>query len=291
MNTAAAWRPAPHPEATSGGVLAHLGRAAVAALYDELALYPKPGLVSFVDTGSHSDMDAQTFMRSLFALRHYFTHMAWLGAQGADFAALERCGIAAEARMLRATGGINTHRGAVFTLGLLCAAGGAVRSTAAALQPAAIQQALQACWGPALAVRAQRAPRLPGGLAAQRHGLRGAAQEAAEGFPVLFGVAWPALHSARSRGLDTSACRIDALMHTLAVLDDSNLAHRGGMAGLHFARQAARDFVAGGGMAQPDGLAQVQALHRAFVARRLSPGGSADMLAAACWLQRVDAAG
>ncbi len=46
-----------------------LGRAAVAALFDEVALYPKPGLVSFVDTGSHRDMDAQTFMRSLFALR------------------------------------------------------------------------------------------------------------------------------------------------------------------------------------------------------------------------------
>lgn len=291
MNTAAAWRPASHTNTTPDGALAHLGRAAVAALYDELALYPKPGLVSFVDTGSHSDMDAQTFMRSLFALRHYFVNMAWLGAQRADFAALERCGMDAESRMLRATGGINTHRGAVFTLGLLCAAGGALRGSGARLEPGSVQQALQQHWGQALVARSRRAPSLPGGLAAQRHGLRGAAQEAADGFPVLFDIAYPALKLARSRGLDATAGRIDALMHTLAVLDDSNLAHRGGLAGLHFARQAARDFVAAGGMAQPGGLAQVQALHQAFVVRRLSPGGSADMLAAACWLQRVGATG
>lgn len=96
-----------------------IGRAAIAALYDELALAPKPGLVSFVDSGSHGDMDATTFMRSLFALRHYFPRIAMQGAAGAPFASLEALGVMAETRMLQATGGINTHRGAVFTLGLI----------------------------------------------------------------------------------------------------------------------------------------------------------------------------
>lgn len=71
------------------------------ALYEELALYPKPGLVSFIDRGSHADMDATTFMRSLFALRRYFPQAAALGAQQAGFDALERLGIDAERRIDR----------------------------------------------------------------------------------------------------------------------------------------------------------------------------------------------
>src|SRR5690349_17241348 len=99
-----------------------IGRAATLSLYDELALSPKPGLVTLLDRGSHTDMDAHTFMRSLLALRGYFARIATLGAQGAGFPALQACGIEAEAHMLSATGGINTHRGAIFMLGLLCAA-------------------------------------------------------------------------------------------------------------------------------------------------------------------------
>ena len=103
-----------------------IGRAATLALHDELTLSPKPGLVTLTSQGSHTDMDAHTFMRSLFALRSYFVRIAELGARGASFEALERCGVEAEARMFAATNGINTHRGAVFMLGLLCAAAGAV---------------------------------------------------------------------------------------------------------------------------------------------------------------------
>ena len=112
--------------ASPGLAPAAIGRAATLALYDELSLAPKPGLVTLVDSGSHDDMDAYTFMRSLFALRHYFGQIAEAGFDGADFAVLERLGIEAEARMLAATGGVNTHRGAIFMLGLLCASAGAV---------------------------------------------------------------------------------------------------------------------------------------------------------------------
>jgi len=94
--------------------IAQLARSAVRALYAEVALEPKPGLVSFRDNGSHTDMTAATFLHSLFALRHYFGHIAQAGFEGADFGHLQALGLAAEARMLRATGGVNTHRGAVF---------------------------------------------------------------------------------------------------------------------------------------------------------------------------------
>lgn len=266
-----------------------IGRAATLALYDELALAPKPGLVTPSDNGSHADMDAGTFVRSLFALRSYFPRIAALGREGAAFGVLERCGIEAEARMLAATGGVNTHRGAVFLLGLLCAAAGALAQAGQPLRPQELRATLRQRWGADLAARARRAPTMPGGMAARRLGLRGAAHEAAAGFPVLFETAVPALAAARARGLPPRLARLDALFHVMAVLDDSNLALRGGLAGLHHAQAAARGFLAAGGAAQPGALQAAAAIGRDFVARRLSPGGAADTLAAACWLERLDA--
>jgi len=266
---------------------AAIGHAATLALYDELALTPKPGLVTLVDAGSHHDMDAHTFMRSIFALRRYFVQIAEAGFDGADFAVLERCGIEAEARMLAATGGINTHRGAIFMLGLLCAAAGAATRDGLAPTPARLRDTLSRRWGSALTARCQRTSTLPGGMAARRLGLRSASQEAALAFPVLFETAVPALQRALRRGLSAQQARLDTLFHVMAVLDDSNLAHRGGLAGLQHAQRSARHFLGAGGAAQPGGLAMAQAMATDFVRRRLSPGGAADTLSAACWLHRI----
>jgi triphosphoribosyl-dephospho-CoA synthase len=226
-------------------------------------------------------------MRSLFSLRHYFVRMAELGAARAPFAELERNGILAEARMLAATGGINTHRGAIFVLGLLCAAAGATQAGDLDGSADAVRAALLSHWGAALQARCSRSPTLPGGIAAQRHGLRSASQEAAQGFPALFEVALPAWAAAQRRRLTPQQVRLEVFFSLLAVLDDSNLAHRGGLEGLQFARQTAQDFLRQGGAGCPGAMRAAWALHRSFVARRLSPGGCADMLAAACFLHRL----
>ena len=269
------------------GVAGRLGHAAVAALHDELALAAKPGLVSFEDSGSHHDMNACTFMRSLFALRHSYPHFALLGAQGAGFSALAQAGQAAEARMLAATGGINTHRGAIFTLGLLCASAGALAAAGTPLQPAALRRTLVARWGPALARRDSAVRLSHGARAARAHGLRGANAEAAAGLPVLFDVTWPALQQTQAAGWPLPAARLQAFFATLAVLDDTNLAHRGGLAGLRWAQAQAQAWLDAGGAQAVGGVAAARRIHHAFVQRRLSPGGAADVLAAACWLQRV----
>lgn len=266
---------------------AGIGRAAILALHDELALAPKPGLVSFADSGSHLDMDARTFLRSMFSLRCAFPCFAELGARGASFAALEREGIEAETRMLAATGGINTHRGAIFILGLLCAAAGSLPSDPEPITAEAIQHALRSRWGDALAARAQRPSDSNGARAARRFGLRSAGVEAASGFTVVFEAAWPALRNALQRGLTPQQARSDALFTAMARLDDTNIAHRGGLSGLRWVQRAARGYLEAGGSARPDAQAHAQALHRRFCARRLSPGGAADVLAAACWLQRI----
>ena len=280
--TAAA--PSPH----AGAFHAALGRAAIAALYDELALEPKPGLVSFADTGSHDDMDASTFLRSLFALRHFFVRVAAQGADSDAFAPLESLGIAAEARMLRATGGVNTHRGAIFTLGLLCAAAGAAHGAGLACDAATLRGTLRARWGAALASRATRALDTHGARAAREHGLRSASEEAAQGLPTLFDHVLPALRDARRAGADDRGARLHALFTAIAEADDTNLVHRGGLQGLRDAKSLAREFLADGGGLTADAPARAARVHAAFVERRLSPGGAADLLAAACWVERVE---
>ncbi len=265
-----------------------LGRAAIASLYDELALEPKPGLVSFADAGSHDDMDASTFLRSLFALRHYFVRVATQGARGAAFAPLEALGIEAEARMLRATGGVNTHRGAIFTLGLLCASAGAAHAAGSPCDPATLRATLRARWGAALASRADRARDTHGARVARAYGLRSASQEAAQGLPTLFDHVLPALRRARHAGADDRGAKLHALFTAMAEVDDTNLAHRGGLPGLRDAQRLAREFLADGGGLTPDAPARAARVHATFVARRLSPGGAADLLAAACWVERAE---
>jgi triphosphoribosyl-dephospho-CoA synthase len=243
--------------------------------------------VSPLDSGSHDDMDMTTFMRSLFALRDYYRDIAAAGARGADFATLQALGIAAERRMLAATGGVNTHRGAVFGLGLLTAAAGWLRGTGKPLRGQALGGVVATLWGGDILAASPRTPDSNGAQAIRRYGVRGARQEAAEGFPTLVKVALPTL----ARTFDILGCEERAMVQTLfalmATLDDTNLLHRGGPEGLDFVQAEARRFLDRGGVFRSDWRTGAVAVHHACVARRLSPGGSADMLAAAWFVHSL----
>jgi len=267
---------------------AAIARQAVRSLYAELTLYPKPGLVSLVDNGSHEDMTAATFLRSLFALRHYFRDITRAGMEDAPFTTLKRLGIAAEARMLAATGGINTHRGAVFCLGLLCAAIGNCRARGTPLSPAGIRATLLLRWAEALAAHTQALDGDSHGLrAAQRYAASGAREEAALGLPSVFEIALPALRHTLVSGRGTRRARIDALFALMGHISDTNLYHRGGEEGARTVQRHARAFVDAGGTGADGWEARALACHHAFVAARLSPGGAADLLAATCLVQDV----
>lgn len=273
MNGAPAPLPAPASPALAGTTL---GWLAATCLLLELDTYPKPGLVSPVDQGAHRDMDAALLARSARTLAPFFTALAMAGAEAAPMATLRQIGIEAERRMLAATGGINTHRGAIFGLGLLAAAAGWRLRAASSL---GLGRIVATIWGPAIASHARR-PDSHGAMAHHRHGAGGARDEAAAGFPTLYGVGLPALQSGeRLSAPGSEAARVHALMALVAVLEDTNLLHRGGKEGLAFARNAAHRFMVAGGVGQPGWRAEAQAMHRDFTARRLSPGGAADLLA------------
>ncbi|MDB5949565.1 MAG: Triphosphoribosyl-dephospho-CoA synthase MdcB [Massilia sp.] len=262
---------------------AETARIAVGCLHTELVLYPKPGLVSLVDNGSHADMTAVTFMRSLFALRHYFALVCRAGFDDAPFSSLKQLGIAAEARMMRATGGVNTHRGAIFSLGMLCAAIGRARAQGVPLNADALRALMLIRWGEELAAHTR-----PGGATshgaqvADVHAVSGAREEAALGLPSVFEVGLPAMRRTLAAGRSMYLARIDALFALMAHVSDTNVFYRGGAHGALTVKQQATGFLDLGGTAHPHWRARALESHRILVGQKLSPGGAADLLAATC---------
>jgi len=266
-----------------------ISRLAVRSLYGELALYPKPGLVSFNDNGAHRDMNAATFMRSLFSLRGYFVAIAAAGMRTARFGELQQLGIDAETHMLRATRGINTHRGAIFTLGFLAAAAG--YAVARNIEPSDdnLRAIVIGKWSRdlrAIAV-AHAANPSHGQLMAMRHGVTGARGEALQGFPAVFDIALPALRDALARGADTQLALLHAFFVLLSDTADINVLFRGGVEGLRFIQARAGDFLAHGSVFETGWQQRAESLHRECSARNLSPGGCADLLAAAWFVYQL----
>ncbi len=272
------------------GIGARVADAAAAALLAKLETWPKPGLVSHVDAGSHADMDASTFRASTAAIRPFYAELTAAGARGAAMAELRGIGMEAERAMLAATGGVNTHRGAIFGLGLLCAAAGAAwagvapggrdRGSAPSMLGATVRQR----WGSAI-VRGPILLHSHGTAALLRFGAGGARAQAAAGFPHVLGIGLPALRLGRRLAAgNAEAARVQAFFALLASAEDTNLLHRGGAGGLNHARRAASRFLAAGGVGHAEWREQAAATHRDFVARRLSPGGCADLLAITVFL-------
>lgn len=255
-----------------------IGTVAADCLVKELETWPKPGLVSHVDNGSHDDMDAGTFRRSAAAIRPYLQGLADAGALGCGMGRLRIIGLEAERAMLAATAGVNTHRGAIFGLGLLCAAAGA--KAAGLVDPGLpLGDVVARLWGDSI-LDGPVLLHSHGSVARRRFHAGGARIEAANGFPSVYRIGVPALRRAMPAvSQDTEAARVEACFALIASVEDTNLLHRGGLDGLRFAHDAARCFIDAGGARTSGWRARAQSIHESFVARRLSPGGSADLLA------------
>ncbi|SFN78602.1 triphosphoribosyl-dephospho-CoA synthase [Bradyrhizobium sp. Rc3b] len=262
-----------------------LGHLASLSLELEVETYPKPGLVSHVDNGAHRDMDAALLCRSAETLMPFFGELAAAGAEGAGMNRLRAIGVAAERAMLAATHGVNTHRGAIFGLGLLCAAAG--YRNAVGIRKS-LGRLVSERWGDDI-LSGPVSLRSHGAVARRRYGAGGARAEAADGFPSVYDIALPALHAARKLAPhDEEAVRVETCMRLIAEVTDTNLLHRGGAEGLRFAQESASSFLTAGGVGSPGWRRHAAGIHQAFVSRNLSSGGSADLLAMALFVDRLE---
>lgn len=270
-----------------------IARSACRALLYEVNTAPKPGLVDREDNGAHKDMDSFSFIDSACALIPYFERCAEEGAKGQDwqsiFETLRYLGKEAEERMKAATGGVNTHKGAIFSMGIFCAMAGAKKQKEFLQQIIPEKPTEPFCWETAAKQMCAHLLRdfdevekkiaegklLTHGEKLYRDykitGIRG---EAAQGFPAVFQVGLPFLRQEIRNGKSLNDAGVLTLLHLMKEVQDTNILIRSDLETLQWAQSRVSEIL----QHNPDKDA-VHQLNREFIEKNISPGGCADLLA------------
>ena len=242
------------------------------ALRLELDTTPKPGLVDRQDNGAHKDMDYALMSKSISALRPYLTRLAVESAKDIDPAKIKEIGIEAEKAMLKATGGVNTHKGALFCIGLSVAAASCLACSTGAVEAYSFKELVSRAASEIPSARGTH-----GAEAKRSFKAVGALENARAAYPELF-TDW--LPYYLSLECDPFRCH-KTLLHIMTTLDDTNILHRRGAEGLaHAEAEAARlleDFSESG----------LSSLNKDFIRENISPGGSADMLSLTIFINSI----
>jgi len=336
-------------------ICGNIGKMAAAALRAEAGATPKPGLVDRENSGAHTDMDYPLFLASCRALESYFVRCAEIGAAhcagdsdatqttalcgdgtaksaalcagdtdtGSDAAQtaqqLREAGLAAEEAMFAATGGVNTHKGLIFSMGVLCFCLGEALSESqqACLLGEALSESQQArlnvlrSGGQQAWLNPQKTRDLQkrcaevseslllgqsemdthGAAVRKSTGIGGIREEALSGFNSAFSIGYPALKEALDRGFDMNSALVRTLLVLMTRAEDSNAVYRGGREGLLFMRRQAEAILRETDLNSEEGMERVRAFDRECTARNLSPGGSADLLALSVMIYMINEIG
>ena len=262
------------------------------SLIDEAKTTPKPGLVDGRNSGSHKDMNIITFLKSADALKPYFYECIKIGQTTKElspdevFALLRKEGIIAEKTMYDATGGVNTHKGAIYSLGVICGAVG--RLWTGEISIADTDKILAECKSLVKESTKEDFEKIDsstaGGRLYKEHGLRGIRGEVADGFPSVSKISLPVYKKALSSGLSENDAGVISLLHLIANTDDTNLYKRGGMDGIEYAKKSVRDILAKSSFPEKN---EIETLDDKFIEKNLSPGGCADLLAVTYFLNKI----
>lgn len=262
-----------------------IARDACRALLYEVCTTPKPGLVDRDNPGSHRDMDIFTFLDSAAALLPYFRRCAECGMDSRHlppsetFRLIRQEGVKAERDMYAVTCGVNTHKGAVFSMGILCAALGRVnhslRKDPAAVLAECGRIAEGISSGDFASLKTASDARTAGERLYLEYGIRGVRGQAEDGFPAVLSAGLPALERELAGGASLDRAGSVALLSLLAAETDTNLIARGGRQKQLAVTEEVRHLLA----EDPSPSEEViREMDRAFISENLSPGGSADLL-------------
>ncbi len=282
---------------TVSGLALDIGFYINRAVLFEVSATPKPGLVDRRNCGAHKDMDFFTFVSSACAIAPYFSKMAQTGIDydSSDLkgllAAIRGCGVDCEQAMWAATGGVNTHKGTIFSMGVLAAAAGYSAAHQKSLRPDDVcKTAALMCEGIVsreLHSLNEKKELTNGERLYLLHGVTGIRGEAESGFCTVRGVGLPALEDALRAGLDINSAMLETLLRLMCVSRDTNVLTRAGKDGLDYVMKSAKEALDSGGARVPGGLERLFSLDDDFIGRWVSPGGSADLLSASLFLHDV----
>ena len=268
-----------------------LAELAVRALLSEVCVTPKPGLVDCENSGAHKDMDIFMFIESAVSLYPYYRSVAmrsleYEGSADKLLAIIQPIGVQAEGEMFAVTKGVNTHKGAIFSLSVLCAA---VCVLAKQKAEATALNLSKACSSIAKA-RSRSAAELitdtNGGLAYKKHGISGILGEASAGFSSVFDIALPAMREHAFKAVSLQDAAVAALLHLIAEVDDTNIVARGGIEALHdIQTKVSMQISAFNEISEY--ICFAKELDEEFIRKNISPGGCADLLAVALMVHYI----
>ena len=283
-----------------GHIAEQIGRLATEAMLYEVTCTPSPGLVDRVNSGAHSDMDFYSFMSGSAALSYALARCGEAGVRHEGSLAellpvLRLIGLEGEQSMLHATGGINTQKGLLFTLGLTAAAAGFLlaqeqKPTANAVAESIAHMTAGIVRRELASLSADSDRRLTAGERLYRkHGIRGIRGETEDGLPSVIMHSLPALRRALADGLTLNDSLLQALFALIATVEDTTIINRHDKHILHEKAQTPiREFLAAGGFHDPRNALSAPELDCLFIENNISPGGSADLLAVTWFLHKLE---
>lgn len=277
-----------------------LGRYAQQAVLYEAVLEPKPGLVDSVDNGSHKDMDIFTFMDSASSLYSGFVDFAMdgfghTGDARSLFTKIRKTGIQIEKNMFEETKGINTHKGIVFSMGIVIAAVAfslknyqkttvkefpILSPTEVEIVFSTMQKMTEGLVSKDFHTLETKEILTNGERLYMEFGFLGIRGEAEAGFPTVRNMLLKLRKdSFRKPTYSTKDIYLDILFILMSEVQDSTIVSRGGIEALEYVKQTARIFLENGGMQQHNAVEKIVNINECFRERWISPGGSADLLA------------
>ena len=267
---------------------------AIKALIREICLSPKPGLVDMNNNGAHRDMNFQTFIASIEAISCWFEPFYQYGIDSANkdphlfLTDIRPIGIQCEQAMYHATHQINTHKGGIFAFGLLLGAIGRLTKQQRQINIQSISNEVSTiCQGIVdHELKQNHQIKSVGEKLFKLHNLSGARGEAESGYATAINISLPIYNQMQHNGYNEEDSLLQALLYLLAYNQDTNLVSRGGLEGLNFVKQQAKQIILQGGITHPDGIQLLTQLDDKLIERNLSPGGSADLIAITWFLSQ-----
>lgn len=281
------------PPTTLPYIIAHL---ATRALHAELDTTPKPGLVDKDNSGAHRDMDHALMSRSIRAIHPYFVRLALLGfaADMPNHDDIVKTGIEAERAMFEATNGVNTYKGALFSMGLAVVAAAGKAWQGYSITPQALSAAISKLAFAFPDTKGTHGSKAKQTAASETATFKGALDNAREGYPMLFND-WLPFYANLIKNGEPHALHL-TLLRIMCDLDDTNIVYRTSLAMMKLVKEESRSVLsrwseATHGTPQADGGTNLDTIlgdmNRSFVQRNISPGGSADMLSLVVFINGV----
>jgi len=270
----------------------NIGQYAVMSMLYEVSASPKPGLVDRFNQGAHKDMDFFTFMASSATLSYYFYKCALKGIEFRDnnyqklFENIRLIGIEAEKHMFEVTRGVNTHKGLIFSLGIVCAAAASLimdsRTNYMDIEKICerIIFMVEGLTNRELNFICKNKNLTNGEKLYKKYGFKGIRGEVESGFITVRSYSLPVFKRLKSKGIySINDIMIQTILHLIEVNEDTNIASRHDRKTLKYAQQYASLVLKAGGILSEKGKEMIYKMDRDFIEQNISPGGSADLLA------------